>query len=275
MAGTMTKQELVADLVNDLADEQGSLLRVLGALDDADWHRATPAVGWTIHDQVAHLAHFDFITRLAVAEPHRFITVRDSLEDLQTYVDLIGPANLSRNGADMTRWWEDQGEQLREAVLARTSQQRVPWFGPAMSLASKVTARIMETWAHGQDVVDSLGIKREPSRRLRHVARIGVLAFPHSFLTRGRDVPSTPVAVRLQAVDGEEWTWGPDDATEVVSGPIEDFCLVVTQRRHVGDTRVRTTGPVAEQWMQIAQAFAGPAGNGRRPGQFKEERRRG
>lgn len=267
MAGTLTKKEVVAGLVSDLADEQNSLLKVLGSLEEDDWQRDTPAAGWTIHDQVAHLAHFDFVTRLAVSDPERFAHVRDTMADLQTYVDLIGPANLSRTGADMTAWWADQAAQLRSAVLARTSEERVPWFGPAMSLASKVTARIMETWAHGQDVVDALGITRDPSPQLRHVARIGVLAFPNSFLTRGLEVPATAVGVRLDFA-GEQWTWGPEDATDVVTGPAEDFCLVVTQRRHVADTALATTGAVAEQWMQIAQAFAGPAGEGRRPGQF-------
>lgn len=263
----MTGRGIVPELVSDLGDEQAALMDVLRPLEEADWHRATPASGWTVHDQVAHLAHFDFITRLAVEEPERFIAVRDSLEDLQPYVDSIGPANLSRTGADMCRWWEEESQQLREAFVRRTSADRVPWFGPAMSAASKVTARIMETWAHGQDVVDALGAERPPSARLRHVARIGVLALPNSFRTQGLDVPDRPVAVRLD-FEGQSWEWGPEDAADVVSGPAEDFCLVVTQRRHVADTRVEANGDVATRWMEIAQAFAGPPGAGRRPGQF-------
>jgi uncharacterized protein (TIGR03084 family) len=137
-----------------------------------------------------------------------------------------------------------------------------------MSLASKVTARIMETWAHGQDVVDALGATRTPTDRLRHVARIGVLAMPNSFATHGRPVPTDRIRVALTAPSGAVWSWGDDDAADSVSGDALDFCLVVTQRRHVADTALEVTGPTATAWIGIAQAFAGPPGAGRRAGQF-------
>jgi uncharacterized protein (TIGR03084 family) len=101
------------------------------------------------------------------------------------------------------------------------------------------------------------------------VARIGVLAFPNSFRTRGLAVPEASVHVDLAAPDGtERWTWGDPSAHDAVRGDAEAFCLVVTQRRHVDDTTLEVRGPVAAQWMAIAQAFAGPAGAGRLPGQF-------
>jgi uncharacterized protein (TIGR03084 family) len=75
------------------------------------------------------------------------------------------------------------------------------------------------------------------------------------------------VHVALTAPDGTWWTWG-DDAADAVRGDALDFCLVVTQRRHLDDTDLSVTGPVARQWIAIAQAFAGPAGAGRAAGQF-------
>jgi uncharacterized protein (TIGR03084 family) len=137
-----------------------------------------------------------------------------------------------------------------------------------MSAASLVTARIMETWAHGQDVADALDAQREPTARLRHVAFIGARALPNSYQARGLPVPDSPVRVELQAPGGDVWAFGPDDARDTVRGPALDFCLAVTQRRHIDDLDLALDGPVAQQWLSIAQAFAGPPGPGRKPGQF-------
>jgi uncharacterized protein (TIGR03084 family) len=145
---------------------------------------------------------------------------------------------------------------------------RLPWYGPSMGAVSFVTARLMETWAHGQDVVDAVGAERPPTDRLRHVAHIGVGAMGFSFQAHGLDAPTVPIRVELVAPGGALWTWGPEEAEDVVRGPALDFCLVVTQRRHLDDARLDITGPVARQWMSVAQAFAGPPGPGRRAGQF-------
>lgn len=260
---------LVRGLTGDLEAEAADLHALLDPLPEKDWRRSTPAPGWTIHDQVAHLAHFDGVTRLALAQPAELIALRDGIEDLQAYVDGIGPANAHRSGAQMLQWWRTEQHGLIEAALAAEEGERVPWFGPAMSLPSKLTARIMETWAHGQDIADALGATRAPTDRLRHVARIGVLAMPNSFRTHGLDVPTAPIRVALTPpTGGAEWVWGPDEAPDAVTGTAHDFCLVATQRRHVDDTGLRVVGPAAEAWMRVAQTFAGPAGRGRQPGQF-------
>jgi uncharacterized protein (TIGR03084 family) len=277
MAGTMseTKPSVVAGLVADLAEEHADLAGILEGQPEESWSLPTPAPGWTVHDQVAHLAHFDWVTRTAVADHETFGRLRDQVGDyrqgLQAYVDSIGPANASRDGADVLAWWGRQNALLREAVLAAPERQRVPWFGPSMSLASKVTARIMETWAHGQDVADALGVRRTPTDRLRHVARIGVLAMPNSFATHGLEAPADPIRVSLVAPSGGTWEWGEPDAPHTVTGPAEDFCLVVTQRRHVADTDLVVEGAAASTWIDVAQAFAGPPGAGRRPGEFGHE----
>jgi uncharacterized protein (TIGR03084 family) len=132
-----------------------------------------------------------------------------------------------------------------------------------MSAASSVTARLMETWAHGQDVVDALGLTRPPTARLRHVAHLGVRTLGWSFRVHGRPEPTEPVRVELTAPQGGTWTWGPEDTADRVAGPAEDFCLLVTQRRHRGRTALSARGPVADAWLDLAQAFAGPPGRGR------------
>ena len=128
----------------------------------------------------------------------------------------------------------------------------------------------METWAHGQDVVDGLGVTRQPTDRLRHVAHIGVGARPFSYVANGRTVNETPVRVELVAPSGETWAWGPEGAADFVGGSALAFCLVVTQRRHRDDVVLDVRGQAADEWMSIAQAFAGPPGEGRRPGQFSQ-----
>ena len=260
---------IIDSLVVDLSEEQQALHRMLDGEPASTWTLPTPAEGWTVHDQIAHLARFDEVTRMCVAEPAAFISFRDGLEDLQIYVDSVGPENSHRTGSEMLQWWEQENSLLQTAALKADPTVRVPWFGPSMSLASKLTARIMETWAHGQDVADAMLVDREPTARLRHIARIGMLAFPNSFRARALDVPEASVHVSLKdPTGGEAWVWGPPGAVNSVTGPAEDFCLVVTQRRNVADTRLDVTGEVATRWMDVAQAFAGPAGEGRTPGQF-------
>lgn len=265
-AGPSAAKGVVPTLVDDLRDEAESVLSVVEDLSPADWRAPTPAVGWSVHDQVAHLAHFDHITRMSIDSPGSFTSLRDDIPDLQAYIDGVGPANQWRDGAATAAWWGSENQQLRDAATAADPSVRVPWFGLPMSLASKLTARIMETWAHGQDIADTFGVSREPTPRLAHVARIGVLAFPNSFRVRDLPVPDVDIRVELRAPDGvATWTWGPDDAPESVRGDAQEFCLVVTQRRHIDDTGLEVTGHHAHQWMTVAQAFAGPPGAGRAP----------
>jgi uncharacterized protein (TIGR03084 family) len=166
---------------------------------------------------------------------------------------------------ELRSWFLRARARMVEVFAGLDPKTRVVWYGPPMSPASFATARLMETWAHGRDVADALGADWPATARLRHVAEIGVRALPNSYRARRLPVPDTPVRVELTAPDGSLWTWGPEDADNVVSGPALDFCLVATQRRHPADTAVRAEGPVAEEWLGIAQAFAGPPGTGRRP----------
>ena len=132
-----------------------------------------------------------------------------------------------------------------------------------MSVASIASARLMETWAHGEDVADALGVRRAPTARLRHIARIAVHARDYAFGAHGLPAPEEPFRVELTAPDGSPWTFGPQDAAQRVSGPALDFCLLMVQRRHRDDVAVRAQGPQADAWLSVAQAFAGPPGKGR------------
>ncbi|HEY7174337.1 MAG TPA: TIGR03084 family metal-binding protein [Micromonosporaceae bacterium] len=256
----------MAALVADLADESADLDRMLASLNDGQWRLATPAAGWTIADQVSHLAYFDDAALTAATDPDRF---RDELAELAAdgvdIPDRIAARYRDVSGPDLLAWLRLSRATLLDAFGSMEPGTRLPWYGPDMSAASSVTARIMETWAHGQDVADALERVRPATNRLRHIAHLGVRTVGFSFAINGRDVPADPIRVELTGPDGDAWSWGPADAANVVRGPVLDFCLVVTQRRHRDDTALVATGPVAVEWITIAQVFAGPPGSGRAP----------
>ena len=255
-------------LIEDLAAETAALREILDPLADADWQQPTPAPGWTIADQVSHLAYFDGIAVLSATDPDAFAAELARITADGGDADSVAAQHRQLSAAQLRDWFGHARTELLSVFAGLNPATRVPWFGPPMSVASSLTARLMETWAHGQDVADALGVRREPTLRLRHVAHIGVGARPFSYVAHRLPVPAEPVRVELTGPSGQLWTWGPAGAADRVTGPALDFCLLVTQRRHRTDTAVRAEGPVAEHWLTIAQAFAGPPGAGRQPGQF-------
>ncbi|HEX5267229.1 MAG TPA: TIGR03084 family metal-binding protein [Acidimicrobiales bacterium] len=266
----MSRRPGMAELARDLAAEHHDVAALVAGLDPGAWDTPTPAEGWTVRDQITHLAWFDAATVTAVTDGAAFAVIRaDADADVDGFVERVRKDESGRQGSEAAHWWAAERARLVAAVRDLAPDRRVPWFGPEMSLASKVTARIMETWAHGQDVADALGRARPGTDRLRHVAHIGVRARPYSYAVRDRDLPAAEMRVELTAPSGAEWAWGPEDGPDRVTGAALDFCLVVTQRRHLDDTALDVTPGPAREWMEIAQAFAGPAGPGRRPGQFR------
>jgi len=173
-------------------------------------------------------------------------------------------------GDELLQWWDGAHRAMVDAFAVADPSDRVPWYGPPMGTLSFISARLMETWAHGQDVYDALGVDRVPTGRLRHIAHLGVRARPFSYLVRGLEVPAGRIDVTIAAPDGDEWGWEIGEASETaptatVAGSALDFCLVVTQRRNVADTGLVVDGALAEDWISVAQAFAGPPGPGRPP----------
>ena len=257
----------LATLLTDLDAETAEVDALVADLPTRDWARLTPSPGWTIAHQIAHLTWTDQAARLA--------TTGD--EALGSFVATFAddPAHFVDNGAaaylappdELLRRWREGHKQLDDALLAAPPGTRIPWFGNLMSPQSMATARIMETWAHGLDIADALGVTRRPTARLRHIAFLGFRTLGHSFATHGLAVPTDPVRVELVAPDGGEWVFGPEAATDRLTGPALDFCLLVTQRRNRTELALVAEGPVARQWLDIAQAFAGPPGEGRAPAQ--------
>jgi uncharacterized protein (TIGR03084 family) len=253
---------LLADLTAE-GDELDGL--VAGPAAD-HWSLATPAQGWTVAHQISHLAWTDQQAIIAATDAEAFgELLAQVLADPQRLVDEGAAEGAGEDPGRLLERWRAGRRSVIEALTAVPAGTKLPWFGPPMSAASMATARIMETWAHGQDVVDALGVRREPTHRLRHVAHIGVRTRDFAFHTHGLTPPTAEFRVALSAPVGEDWTWGPADAAQSVTGPAVDFCLLVTQRRHRADLDLAGTGADADRWLDIAQAFAGPPGAGRAP----------
>jgi uncharacterized protein (TIGR03084 family) len=257
---------LLARVLTDLAAESADLDRTVSGLPGTDFDLPTPAPGWTIAHQIAHLTWTDVIAHTAVTDPDAFLAQLATVSRtgrFESYVDRAAESYLAPP-ADLLARWRSARDGLA-AALMETTTSRVMWFGTTMSPVSMATARLMETWAHGLDIADALGLERWFSPRLRHIAHLGYRTLGHGFAAHGRPMPTAPVRVELSTPDGDMWTFGPEDATDRLEGTALDFCLLVTQRRHPDDLALKTSGPVATEWLDVAQAFAGPPGDKRPP----------
>jgi uncharacterized protein (TIGR03084 family) len=261
--------DLLETLLADLTAEGDQLWNAVAGLDSDGWATPTPAPGWSVATQVAHLLWTD---ETATAAAHSVAPegneawdalVLAAIDDPYGYVDkaaeevsrLAPEALLARWGAARTG--------LATALREFPEGQKMPWFGPPMSPPSMVTARFMETWAHALDVYQALDIEPEITDRIKPVAHLGVRTRDFAYGVHGETPPAEEFRVELAAPSGETWAWGPEDAVQKVTGSAYDFCLLVTQRVHRDDTDLVATGPDAEHWLSIAQAFAGPPGEGR------------
>ncbi|MFP5299319.1 MAG: TIGR03084 family metal-binding protein [Actinomycetota bacterium] len=255
-------------LCRDLRDEHGALDRIVGEIAGPAWDIMTPAEPWTVRDQIAHLSFFDRAAHLAVTDPGGFAAeLQQAATDIEAYMNAPLQQAREQEPDEVLDTWRQRRREMLGAFATVAPASRIPWYGPPMSPASFISARLMETWAHGQDIVDALGIERDATDRLYHVAHLGVRARPFSYVAHSRPLPEGDVRVVLTSPGGETWEWGTGD-DNVVSGSALGFCLVVTQRRHPADVDLRAIGPLAQEWMSIAQCFAGPPGAGRHPGQF-------
>lgn len=262
-------ERLVSDptpVIDDLREESEELDRLVAGLGDEGWGRDTPAAGWTVAHQIAHLAWTDHCALLAVTDADAFrALVERALTAPRTFVDEGAEEYARAAPAELLARWREGRAALEKALREAPAGTRFPWYGPPMSAASMATARLMETWAHGLDVADAIGVMRPPSDRLRHVAWLGARTRDFAYGVHGLTPPAEPFRVELAAPGGGTWAYGPEDAAQRVTGPALDFCLLVTQRAHRADLALTASGPDADRWLDIAQAFAGPAGGGRQP----------
>ncbi len=255
----------------DLVAEADELHAFLQTLDEEDWRKPTGFMGWTPWDVVAHLHFFDHASLKALEGREVFKDWRDEL--VKDFVKGRTNAEIARerfgelDASELLRRWIETCHEMAGQLGESDASRRLPWFGPDMGVRMFTTARLMETWAHGQEVYDLKRKKRAPTDRIKNIATIGVKTFGWTFVNRKLDVPGPAPYVRLVAPSGAIWEWNEPSDTEYVRGDAIDFCHVVTQGRSVADTPLEVGGETANRWMSIAQCFAGGPVDPPKPGE--------
>ena len=262
---------VMVQLADDLRAEGDEFHRLLSNLSAADWLRPTPFKDWTVDYVIQHLAFGDWLNTLSLTDPDRFSAViaqrmaaraggRRVMGLEETGLELGQDINL------LTQW-HDRLHHLCDIFAGSDPKARMKWVGPDMSVRSAATARLMETWAHGQDVYDLLHQPRVTTDRIRNIATLGVNTYGWSFQIRGLKPPGPAPHVCLTSPSGAIWIWNEPDPDNRIEGTALDFCHVVTQGRHIDEVDLQVTGDRARQWMAIAQCFAGVPETPPPPGQ--------
>ena len=245
-------------LVDDLEAESAVVLSAIERIDDEAWDRASPAEGWTLRDCVVHLAETDESATAGVTGEK---LQRDGRREGVLTAGMLRGRTMASE--DVREWYRASNAKLVAALRALNGDERIAWVGRPMSARSYTTARLMEHWSHGLDILEAAGVPAVDSDRLRHIALLGHITRDFAYRTHGLEPPATPLYVELTAPSGATWRFGPPDAPDRIYGSAGDFCRVVTQRIHPDDTDLRCEGPRAREFLSIAQAFAGPPGAGR------------
>ena len=262
----MTQQP---DPTGALTAECDELDELLAGLDDAQWKLPTPAPGWTITHQVAHLAATFRMAGLAGSDPDAFVAVMQRLDqDFTVNVANALSDYLTAPPEVLFGRWQAERTAAVKALAAVPGDQLVPWLVNPLPPSILMMAGMMEAFAHGQDIADALGVRRTRTDRIKFLVAFAVRTWDFGYLARDEPRPNVEFGFELTAPSGARWQFGPENATQRISGPAEDFCLLVTRRRHRDDLAITAVGPDAEHWLDIAQAYRGPAGKGREPGQF-------
>jgi uncharacterized protein (TIGR03084 family) len=245
----------------DFRAECDALFEILQPLSDADWERKGQFKDWTINEIMQHLHYWNYGADLSLNDEPAFLQlmadlgeIRKSGEDHRRFVErrLDGA-----KGPELLALWHDYYNVLADHFQDQDPKKRVKWAGPDMSVRSSMTARMMETWSHAQAIYDVLGLDRADTDRIKNIAVIGVNTYGWTFINRGADAPGPMPYVRLTAPSGDVWEWGEASRQECIEGRAVEFCQVVTQVRNIADTSLSVTGPIATDWMAMAQCFAG------------------
>lgn len=244
----------------DFRDESRALHALLIGLDPARFEERTQFKDWSINDILQHLHFWNTMADAALVDEPGFIDLIQKL--------LSGPDSMrefeNRNlhglsGSGLLDNWRGHVDICAGHFYQTDPGKRLKWAGPDMSARSSITARLMETWAHGQAIYDHLGVIRIDTDRIKNIAHLGVSTFGWTYAARGRKAPEDKPGVRLIAPSGAEWEWNTPNENNLITGEATEFCQVVTQTRNIADTRLSVVGEVASEWMSMAQCFAGPA----------------
>lgn len=258
----------------EFREESEALHALLDTLKEEAFTRETRFKQWTIEEILVHLHIWNWAVEQSLVDAPALVGMVDDFISKREHTTLRA---WERNwvgalrGKTLLTAWREQYIKVAERFEGVDPRRRTKWFGPDLSARSNITARQMETWAHGQAVFDLLGVERVDTDRIRNIAVLGVNTFEWSFKLNGKSVPSVRPHVCLSAPSGAVWTWNEPSQVDRIEGSATEFCQVVTQTRNVADTRLKVSGDIAQTWMGIAQCFAGLPQSPPAPGERRRE----
>ena len=265
MYGYQVDEKKMLEQAIHFKEESDALYKLLINADKNSFKLKTQFKSWTINDVLYHLHVWNIAALLSLKNENEF------KEFMQNFIEAIKSGNSAREyekklsnnteGLDLLYLWKETYENVSDEFVQSDPKKRVKWAGPDMSVRSSITARHMETWAHGQEIFDQLGFERIDTDRIKNIVVIGVNTFGWSFINRNLTVPEKMPKLSLLSPSNKLWEWNEDNEENVISGSATEFGQVVTQVRHIDDTSLDVSGKIANEWMSIAQCFAGPPEN--------------
>ena len=254
----------------DFKTESDALYELLKPLSDENLEQTTQFKNWTLNTVLQHLHYFNYAADLSLKDERGILQLLNDLQTSQkTGESLVAYTDRQLDGIkgqSLLRLWRDYYTGMSDSFREADPNIRVKWAGPDMSVLSSITARLMETWSHGQEVYDLLGVVREDRNHIKNIVVIGNNTFGWTFMNRGEDTPDDKPFLRVYGPTGDMWEFNDHSEDSRIEGSATEFCQVVTQTRNIQDTTQNVVGKTANRWMAVAQCFAGPPRNPPPPG---------
>ena len=265
MYGYQVDEKKMLEQAIHFKEESDALYKLLINADKNSFKLKTQFKSWTINDVLYHLHVWNIAALLSLKNENEF------KEFMQNFMEAVKSGNSAREyekilsdnteGLDLLNLWKETYEKISNEFAKSDPKKRVKWAGPDMSVRSSITARHMETWAHGQEIFDQLGFERIDTDRIKNIVVIGVNTFGWTYMNRNLSIPEKMPKLSLLSPSNELWEWNEDNEEDMISGSATEFSQVVTQVRNINDTSLKVSGKIANEWMSIAQCFAGPPEN--------------
>ena len=245
----------------DFRAESDALYRLLEPLSDNNLEQETQFKKWTINTILQHLHYFNYAAHVSLSDEEEIVRLLNDLQDSQkTGESLVTFTDRKLNGArgkSLLHLWRDYYTDMSHSFHELDPKKRVKWAGPDMSVLSSITARLMETWSHGQGIYDLMGVVRKDCDYIKNIVVLGNNTFGWTFINRKQAVPAKKPFLRLGAPSNDIWEFNEYSENDLIEGSATEFCQVVTQTRNVQDTTLTVVGETANRWMNLAQCFAG------------------
>ena len=258
----------------DFRDECNAVYSILENLKEQDYELPTQFKGWTFNNVIGHLHVWNYAADISLKDGDEWKNFANSamqaLGSGSSMNEFEQTITKGIKGPELLSMWKEYYTDMTERFAVADPKKRVKWMGPDMSVRSSISARHMETWAHAQELYDSLGLDRINEDRIKNIVIIGNNTFKWCFTVHNKTLPSIKPYLKLISPSGAIWEYNEPSEEHKIEGLAEEFCQVVTQVRNIKDVNLKITGSIADEWMSVAQCFAGGAEQPPLPGTRKK-----